>query len=915
MKVECPSCGQRFEMLGRQTSCPNCGQLVEAAFQPPLPPRQQPRKSGEGYEELEMVSGPAPYANQYQAPEPPPRDTPAWVPATLLILGAFIGLFLLMYWGSKKLASYAPTPPAPAPVAPPPAPPPPPTSQGSQLFSFNNPPPAAPTPAPAPPPPPPPAPPAPATEPASKPTFNVVPVAPPKEETVTDEAINAALVKGVNFLVARFTNRPPEQKSQQNEPGTHALVTLALLHAGQAINDERLNIHSAFMKGMLEELKAYPVPQGVSTYTRSLRAQALALYNRPEDRAALTTEVRWLIANHVKGGYGYYEIPKGATQPEQAPWDNSNSQYGALGIWAADEAGASAPPSYWIDVQSHWERTQSKNGAWDYGSAGGPDGTLSMTAAGVNMLFVSNEILSALRPETQIARPPFSPALQAGLDWMAKGENAINTSSAGNFKYYALYGMERAGLACGFKMFGKHDWYRELAEQTLKEQGQDGSWNSYGPDVDTAFAILFLARGRHPLMMNKLHFVGAWANRPRDVAHLAKFTGRETERPLNWQVVDLAGEWGDWMDSPILYLASHEAPIMDETDFAKIRSFVMAGGLLFTQADGGNKEFNQFAELLAMKLFNQELKDVPPNHFVYNALFHPAEKFPLKCVSNGTRLLMVHCPDDIAKRWQSQSPKTDRTAFELGGNLFIYATGMELPRNRLDSLFVPETAGPARVTVPIARLQHGGDWDPEPWAWERESRLFRRETSIALQPTPTDITKLTTDIAPFAHLTSTAALSLSDAQLAALRQYVQSGGVLLIDACGGSEPMRQAVRDTVKKLFPDKTPTEMPTDHPLLAGKGPGLTQIAKPLVRPYVFKVIGAKFPKLQIVEWGKGAVLISELDLTCGLLGNKMMGITGYDPNYAHAFVRNAILWTLNGRGPITAWASTTQPTAPQN
>jgi len=163
--------------------------------------------------------------------------------------------------------------------------------------------------------------------------------------------------------------------------------------------------------------------------------------------------------------------------------------------------------------------------------------------------------------------------------------------------------MERAGLACGFKMFGRHDWYRELAEQTLKEQGKDGSWSSYNPDVDTAFAILFLARGRHPLMMNKLHFVGAWANRPRDVAHLAKFTGKETERPLNWQVVQLSGEWGDWMDSPILYLASHEAPIMDESDFAKLRSFVMAGGLLFTQADGGNKEFNQFAELLAMKLF------------------------------------------------------------------------------------------------------------------------------------------------------------------------------------------------------------------------------------------------------------------------------------------------------------------------
>ena len=101
-------------------------------------------------------------------------------------------------------------------------------------------------------------------------------------------------------------------------------------------------------------------------------------------------------------------------------------------------------------------------------------------------------------------------------------------------------------------------------------------------------------------------------------------------------------------------------------------------------------------------------------------------------------------------------------------------------------------------------------------------------------------------------------------------------------------------------------------DHALLAGKGAGLTQIAKPQVRPYVFKVIGAKFPKLQILESGKGAVLISEMDLTCGLLGNKTMGITGYDAAYAHAFVRNAILWAINGRGPVTAWA-TTQASTP--
>src|SRR5262249_8300134 len=148
--------------------------------------------------------------------------------------------------------------------------------------------------------------------------------------------------------------------------------------------------------------------------------------------------------------------------------------------------------------------------------------------------------------------------------------------------------------------------------------------------------------------------------------------------------------------------------------------------------------------------------------------------------------------------------------------------------------------------------------------------------------TPTDITKLTTDVAPIAHLTSTTDFSLSDAQITALRNYVQSGGVLLIDPCGGAAPMRQSVRELVAKIIPDKQPVDIPTDHPLLAGKGDGLTQIAKPQVRPYVFKVIGQGFPRIGIIEAGKGAILVSQLDLTSGLLGNKTMGITGYDPTY---------------------------------
>ena len=831
---------------------------------------------------------------------------PAWLKATLIFGGVILGAFLVIQFAVMVVGARsrrASAPPAPPPVVAPAPTPAPATQRGSELFSFDAPPPGKETPptvAPAPPPtvPPPPVATAPATTPAPALRYRPVPVEQAKKEIVTDEAINAAIVKGVNFLISRFEDGKLKDAATVGDRyvGMDALCVLALLHAGEAVSgDERLNPNNAWMLRALDQLRDMELPPTLKTYTVSLRVQALAFANRKADHSRVVSDTRWLVTNGVKGAYAYVEPPAGATQPSAVSWDNSNSQYGALGAWAAAEAGLTIPPSYWMDVQRHWESSQLKSGGWSYNLGG--EGSLSMTAAGINMLFVANEMVASLRSDTQVARPPFSPSLQAGLDWLGKGDNAVNLAST-SFVTYTLYGMERAGLASGFKMFGKHDWFRELARGVLTTQAENGTWGN--GEIDTAFTVLFLSRGRHPLMMNKLHYVGAWANRPRDAARLTKFTSRETERPLNWQVVSLSSDWQDWLDAPILYLSSHEAPIFDDSDFEKLKSFCMAGGLLFTHADGDSKEFNQWAELLAMRLFpDQQLADLPENHFIYSAGFRPRDKFPLRAVGNATRLYMVHSPTDIAKRWQAKDPKADRSPFELGANLFVYATGMHVPRNRVATLAAPEVRGNPKDLIVVARLKHAGDWNPEPWAWVRMSRLFRAQTSIGLTVAEMEIEKLAVDIAPIAHLTSTAAFSLNDAQLAALQKYVDTGGVLIIDPCGGFRPTAESIRTNIlARAFPGKETAILSTDHPLIAGRGEGLQQIAKAQVRPYVLSTLGQNFSRPMILESGKGAVIVSDLDLTSGLLGSNTLGILGYDPDYAYVLVKNAILWTVNGR-----------------
>ena len=89
----------------------------------------------------------------------------------------------------------------------------------------------------------------------------------------------------------------------------------------------------------------------------------------------------------------------------------------------------------------------------------------------------------------------FSPNIDKGLAWMDQHAQAAVIDA----QPYGLFGVERVGAASGRKYFGNIDWYSAGRERLVKKQDAAGSW---GTLHDTAFAVLFLAHGRAPVMMN-----------------------------------------------------------------------------------------------------------------------------------------------------------------------------------------------------------------------------------------------------------------------------------------------------------------------------------------------------------------------------------------------------------------------------
>jgi hypothetical protein len=739
---------------------------------------------------------------------------------------------------------------------------------------------------------------------------------PPDADTLTDERIGKAITDGVNFLIAHFDDKTHELKQKNAEFGSFgggkpdvggfyggldALCVYALLQSGQAIPDKRLEIKSPYMIGLIEQLKKLPDQNGPVTYARALRATALALYARPEDKTALKLDLDWLLKTAQDGAYTYDKI----TPPRDGPgrfgrsWDNSNSQYGVLGVWSAAEAALEVPSTYWKQVEDHWTKTQLPDGQWSYE---GPEseGRLSMTAAGVASLFVTHDWLVAPKfGGNDVGRDPFSPALLKGLNWLEESNHSVNVS-ASQLMPYTLYGIERVGLASGFKYFGSHDWYRELARQMIDTQKPDGSWGGQEM-IETPYVLLFLARGRHPILMNKLRFDGFWANRPRDLANLSRYASKEMETPVNWQVVPLSHNWTDWTDCPILYIASHKPPALTDPDYDNIRSFIQSGGLLFTQSDGDDPEFTKFVAEMSSKLFpTYEMSDLPQDHPLYSVLFHESAKPKLRVVSNGARLLIIHSPVDLARAWQLRQDKVQKTPFEFGLNLFLYASGKHELRNRLQTNIIAAPIETPTYKISIDRLRYAGNWDPEPYAWTRFSRWFQRQTGYGLNVQTVDMADLTPQTAPIAILTGTAAYDPKPAEVDAIKKYVEAGGVLFVDLAGGAGAFEESART---KLFAQAFPSDffqpLRSDHPLLNPGRPGMLDLTRPKLRSFAVEKLGNpsnEFPSSFAA--GKGHVIFTPMDMTCGLLGTYTWGILGYDPDYSQGFLKNMLLWTADGQ-----------------
>ncbi|MEM8737508.1 MAG: DUF4159 domain-containing protein [Planctomycetota bacterium] len=684
-----------------------------------------------------------------------------------------------------------------------------------------------------------------------------------------------------------------------------AMVAYALLASGESYQDPRLAKAIDFLKAREAE----------STYVAAIRAHLWAAL--PDGFLPLLNREAAYLKKAHRGGRFYYHH-------DSPTWSNSLTQYGVLGLWEYQKRGGRVDPETWRAVAEHLLESQNADGGWSYNHTklrGGGASTTSMTAAGAVMLQIVQQQLAA---EALPGDPRLADALARGARWLDQHFDPARNVGYGDgdrFRYYTLYGIERFALAGGVSRLAGRDWFSDGARFILDEEAGQGSLRPHRNDdtsrrIDTAFALLFLARGRVPIWASKLivpdRLVGA---RPYDLHALTRYLSDQREAELNWQAVSFDGDPLHWLRAPVLLLSLPGPIKLSGLEKAKLKRYLDAGGQVFINPEGPRSGVARWAEGLARELYPRlEFRNVDRRHDLASLVIDLAgpdgRVTPrLKTLNNGVRDLMVLARIDLGAALLGDA-RRGRGRAEAWGyftNLYAAATGRGQRGSRLQHPWRSARPNdpqvlPAAETPPItvARVVRAGQHDLEPLALEAVGLELHRRTGRALRVvvrTLTEIDRPLDDggLPALVHLAGVDATQLSDEEAAALIRYIDRGGKVLVETVGGRGGFADGLSIQLSEAL-GRPRYWLIDPHPVVTGQGlPGGRDAREVVYRRYTqatappgtAPLIGA------LDRDGVPAILFSTYDLSLGGLGCRTYGINGYRFDSARALWVNILLW----------------------
>ena len=774
------------------------------------------------------------------------------------------------------------------------------------------------------------------------------PVAQTLADDISPEEVRKAIDGGIRYL------KDQQQRDGSfggfkghGQEGLAGLCTLALLNAGVPVEDPVIQKALGFLQ------KDNPNrDSNIQTYTTSLQTMVFAQADPKRFRPDILRNVLWLQeaqnqrTGDFRGSWHYKSNPIAG--------DNSNSQFALLALHEAERVGVRVADRTWQLAQEYWQRVQHDNGSFGYTAQDRNQAYGSMTCAGIASMVIASgrvregdarvqgeQILCCQENESDADR------IERAIQWLARNFSvAQNPGRGGLWKYYYLYCLERVGRLTARRFIGDHDWYREGTANLLASKGSlNNFWKgpSVGEDdprVATSMALLFLAKGRRPVLLAKLRHgpEEQWNEHRSDVNNLTRYVESRWEFDLSWQVVDIrAASIDDLMQSPVLYYCGNDNPMPGSEagieDLArKLRGYIDRGGFLFAEAYSAGHEFDRGFRQLITRIFPEpeyRLRLLPPEHPVWRTEEPVDPKYmrPIYGIDFGCRTSVVYCPPaepgtvkpSLSCLWELSRAGRDmkypksvadhiQAGLSTGINILAYATNRELKYKDevpAQQLRTDSDDNFERGRFRIANLRHPGGCEAAPRALV--NLMEAAAVQLNLRTAVADETISLTDDAifnyPVVFMHGRNRFTLTEAERKQLKTYLDRGGLLMANAICASEAFAASFRREMAAMFPDNPLESIPASHPLFTVEKGGfdLSTVTRrdPQQRGSggrMEDVLRKVPPDLDGIRFGdRYGVIFSRFDLSCALEKQNSLECRGYIREDAAKIGLNILLYAL--------------------
>ena len=730
---------------------------------------------------------------------------------------------------------------------------------------------------------------------------------------VTDDDVRKAIEAGHDYLVGKCNADGSFGDDKGMLGGKSALAFMTLAYMGDHPNREHMTRALEYLISIdadqgFNQRQGYAVPiriMGLSYVHNKLIGDKRALV-----RMRMLEDLMRLKAGQARNGGWRYELRGGND------YDYSVTQWPILAMREASIVGIEFDPEPLLKARTLYLKEQHGDGGWGYQHGGDSYG--SMTAAGTASLFIIADVLEpasgcpCLSGRSQSRAGPSARAIENALDWLGQRFSAKeNPGRGGGHHLYWLYCVERVGIAAGYKRFGDHDWYKEGAEILVKAQ-KDGHWGSF---EDTCFALLFLYKGRAPILFNKLKYDGEWNQHRRDIANLTNFIQHTKEQQFHWQIVDIKkASLEELHEAPVLYITAESLPKIAGPDKKRLRQFTDTGGTILFEASCGNPAVRKWFQDFAKELWPEwPLKPLGPDHGVFTDPYPLKQRPEILGIDDGVRTCVFYAMDDISCAWQLRAVAAKGYLFNWGINLYTCATDGAPLRAKLagreptksDRYKTPIKAGPKK-TVRIARVQHGGNWEAGAnyGGLKKLGTLLKSRADLALDIRENTLSPANSngvapkdlDGADAAYVGGSGELVLTPDDQEALKVYAAKGGFLWFEAVAGSAAFDQSFRALAAAMRWDLR--LLPPTHPLMNGKmdgGIGYNLTSGVEFRQSLRLQRGSRpyAELLGIFEGDKMIGVYSPLDVVFSVSGLEAYKCRGYKPEDAAAVATNLAVY----------------------